>query len=81
MPEHKVLSQHLKIWSDRYDCILETKGGAVHSQYQWFIVTSQYSIEEVFTDDRDCAAIQRRFQQYEISSIEGLKLELPKSDS
>ena len=27
-PEHKVLAQQLKIWSDRYGCILETKGGA-----------------------------------------------------
>lgn len=76
MPEHKVLSQHLKIWSDRYDCILETKGGAVHSQYEWFIVTSQYSIDEVFSDDRDRAAIHRRFQEYSIASIAGLKLTL-----
>lgn len=76
MPEHKVLSQQFKIWSDRYDCILETKGGAVHSQYEWFIVTSQYCIDEVFTEDRDRDAIHRRFQEYEISSIEGLKLEL-----
>lgn len=76
MPEHKILAQQLKIWSDRYDCILETKGGAVHSKYQWFIVTSQYSIDEVFTEDRDRDAIHRRFQEYEISSIQGLKLEL-----
>lgn len=76
MPEHKVLAQQFKIWSDRYDCILETKGGAVHSKYEWFIVTSQYSIDEVFTEDRDRDAIHRRFQEYEISSIQGLKLEL-----
>lgn len=76
MPEHRVLAQQLKIWSDRYDCILETKGGAVHSKYEWFIVTSQYSIDEVFTEDRDRDAIHRRFQEYEISSIQGLKLEL-----
>ena len=76
MPEHKVLCQQLKIWSDRYDCILETKGGAVHSQYQWFIVTSQYSIEEIWEDSRDRAAILRRFQQYEISSVLALGLTL-----
>lgn len=76
MPEHKVLCQQLKIWSDRYDCILETKGGAVHSQYQWFIVTSQYSIDEIWEDDRDRAALHRRFQEFKIQEILGLKLTL-----
>lgn len=76
MPEHKFLSQQLKIWTDRYDCILETKGGAVHSQYQWFIITSQYSIDEVFEDSRDREALHRRIQEYSIDSIAGLKLEL-----
>lgn len=52
-PEHKCLAQQLKIWADRYGCVLETKGGAVVSEYQWFVVTSQYSIEEIFPDLRD----------------------------
>ena len=76
MPEHKILCQQLKIWSDRYDCILETKGGAVHSDYEWLIVTSQYSIEEIWEDDRDRSAISRRFQQYSIEDIQKLKLTL-----
>ena len=76
MPEHKILCQQLKIWTDRYDCILETKGGAVHAQYQWFIVTSQYSIEEIWEDSRDRAALQRRFQQYNIKDIVSLNLTL-----
>lgn len=41
MPQHNVLAQQLKIWADRYDCILETKGGAVHSNYEYFFITGQ----------------------------------------
>lgn len=74
MPCHSVLAQQLKIWSDRYDCILETKGGAVHSQYEYFIVTSQYSIDEVFPDEKDREALHRRFQEFEIKQILSLNL-------
>lgn len=76
MPEHKFLCQQLKIWADRYDCILETKGGAVHAQYQWFIITSQYSIDDIWEDDRDRSAIHRRFLEYEISDVLEKKLTL-----
>lgn len=74
MPQHSVLAQQLKIWSDRYDCILETKGGAVHAQYDYFIVTSQYSMEEIFQDEKDLAALKRRFQIFHIKDIHGLSL-------
>lgn len=61
--EHKVLGQQLKIWSDRYGCILENKGGAMSSKYEKFIVTSQYSIEEIFgEDERTVEALRRRFK-------------------
>ena len=62
-PEHKVLGQQLKIWADRYGCILENKGGAMSSAYDTFVVTSQYSIEEVFGDDeKTVEALKRRFK-------------------
>ena len=62
-PEHKVLAQQLKIWSDRYGCILETKGGALTSTYENFVVTSQYSIEEIFAGDQPTIdALRRRFK-------------------
>lgn len=61
-PDHKVLKQQLKIWADRYGCVLETKGGAVTDRYEKFVVTSQYSIEEIWADDyKTQAAIRRRF--------------------
>ncbi len=50
--EHKVLGQQLKIWSDRYGCILENKGGSMPSAHTSFVVTSQYSLEEIFWEDK-----------------------------
>lgn len=75
-PDHKILAQQLKIWTDRYDCILEVKGAACHSNYEWFIVTSQYHPKEIFTDDKDLAAISRRFQIYNILDIQALNLNI-----
>lgn len=56
-PEHECLAQQLKIWSDRYGCILETKGGAVTDAYQTFCITSQYTIEEIFKDEKTREAL------------------------
>lgn len=87
-PEHKVLAQQLKIWADRYGCILETKGGALSSNYEYFIVTSQYTINEIFGDDpKTVEALRRRFKVIDIpwplhdnlSSIRSDKTEYCKS--
>lgn len=56
------LGHHLKIWSDRYACTGETKGGTVCLSHKLFIVTSNYSISDLFgEDDVLCQAIRRRF--------------------
>jgi len=61
--DHKCLGQQLKIWADRYGCILENKGGAMSSAYSNFVVTSQYSIEEIFEGDQHTIdALKRRFK-------------------
>ena len=46
-----MLGHYMKIWMDRYSCQGETKGGHVHLQHKKFIVTSNYSIDEMFGKD------------------------------
>ena len=72
-PTHKFLSQQLKLWSDRYGCVLEIKGGSTTSYYDWFVVTSQYYIDDVFDDEKTRGALKRRFHEVEIEDIEELR--------
>lgn len=48
----QTLGHHLKIWADKYPFSAEVKGGQVKPEYEVFMVTSNYSIEEVFTNDK-----------------------------
>jgi hypothetical protein len=57
------LKHYLKIWADKWSCSGETKGGHVHLQHKKFIVTSNYTIEDLYGEDQKmCEAIKRRFQ-------------------
>ncbi len=56
------LGHHLKIWTDRYPCSGEIKGGTLKLQHETLIVTSNYNIDELWGDDLEmCKAIKRRF--------------------
>lgn len=67
--EHSVLGYHLKIWADRYGCLLEIKGGASASAFNHFVVTSQYSIEEIWKGDQESIdAINRRFKKIRLDN-------------
>lgn len=56
------LTQHIKIWADRYPFQAEVKGGTrpVYPDYH-LVVTSNYSPEQCFPNTEDLDAITRRF--------------------
>lgn len=60
----KYLSYHIKVICDIYPVRVEVKGGAMFIRPKTIVVTSNFSIAEVFGDpfnDSDLKAIQRRF--------------------
>lgn len=63
-PDHQKLAPLLKQWADIWSFSAEIKGGTISARPLHFIVTSNYSIEEVFGSYHvDVAAIKRRFTE------------------
>ncbi len=62
--DNACLGHYLKIWCDHYQCTGETKGGTIPLCHERFIVTSNYSIEQLYEKDGPemVAAIKRRCQ-------------------
>lgn len=80
-PFCKELGGSIKDWMDRYGTILQTKGGAVVDKYKVFIVTSQYSIDEIWEDQATRDAIKRRCKIIEFKNdgtVEQIERPVPK---
>jgi len=61
--DSNVLGHYLKIWTDRYACSGEIKGGTVNLQHEKFIVTSNYHPDSLWTEDHEMLeAVKRRFK-------------------
>lgn len=62
---HKCLGHHLKIWADRYAFPAEQKGSTIQVRPSVIMVTSNYSIDDIFHEDAALAvAIKRRFKVF-----------------
>lgn len=63
MPENaKELGRSLKIWADHYPFCAEFKGSQRYIRPKAIIVTSQYVLNEVFSDRDTRVALHRRFE-------------------
>lgn len=69
--DHAVLGHHMKIWSDRYGFTGEYKGGARCFRPKRIIVTSNWSPEEIWTDEKTLGPIRRRFKVTNMSPLDG----------
>ena len=69
-------TQLMKVWSDRYTFIGEVNGGqlSINPGKFFLIITSNYSIEDVFPGE-DNVAIRRRFQEWNIQDRNDLRLQ------
>lgn len=57
----KVLGHYLKIWADKYCFMAECKGSSMQIRPKNFIITSNYTPEQLFDDPVLAEAIRRRF--------------------
>lgn len=56
---------NLKMWADKWPFQAENKGGSITIRPKKFIITSNYSIDEMGFAENDLAAIKRRFREVE----------------
>lgn len=70
------LEDHIKLWTDRYAFRCEYKGGSMWARPKVVIVTSQYSLENCFTDEQTVEALKRRFNQIRVGPEPGASVPL-----
>lgn len=64
-PFHKSMGQLFKLWGDHYAFRAESKGSSRLIRPKRIVVTSQYSINQIWDDDNTRQAMHRRFKEEE----------------
>jgi len=60
---HSGLGSHVKLWGDKFSFVGEIKGGAAYIRPRRMMITSNYSIDEIWKgDDQMIASIKRRYK-------------------
>lgn len=63
-PTHATwIASYLKCWADKWSFPAETKGSTISIRPKMFIITSNYSIDDMGFDPVDVPAIKRRFKE------------------
>lgn len=63
--DSEALGHHIKLWTDRYPCMGETKFGHVQLCHKLFVITSNYTPEQLFKDQVMAQAVRRRCEMKE----------------
>ncbi len=56
------MGQHLKLWADHYPFPAETKGSSMVIRPARIVVTSNWSMEQMFEEPNVLKPLQRRFK-------------------
>lgn len=67
---HTVLSHQLKLWADRYAFSAEQKGSTIRIRPKVICVTSNYRIEDLWSDQSVVEALKRRFKCEHFTTFE-----------
>lgn len=59
---HDKLGYHLKIWADYGGFLAETKGGVTYIRPKKFVITSNYTIREIWSAANTAEPLERRFK-------------------
>lgn len=61
-----MLGAHIKRWADKYPFTAEVKGGATRLRPKRIIVTSNYTIDQIWSEPEMRDAVRRRFKEMSV---------------